>query len=822
MLKISGLYTSFNEHLAPEGSLQVAKNININSPHVAEPRKGLRRLDEEAFPNVDDRAEYLTYFKDKLIIIHDDSSSSGSTLEVYNAGDGLDSLGTIDDTSFPYRSAEANGNLFVTTGLGIRKWEDTTNSSSKFAGGIKAAPLTFPSLVTTGTAINNNKAVAWRGVWGITDSNNNFILGAPSSRVSIDNTSGLMANASHTVVIPDGVTTDHTFFLYRSAEVASGVEPNDNLQLVKEQQPTSGEITAGTMTVTDDLDPSLAGAFLYTSANQEGIGNSNEQPPVAQDIAEFRNSLFFANTRSFDTYNFQFQSVVNLATNDTIRIRDFFPSTTDETYTAKTAENVSNKEFRRVLTSDPEDDVLRTAVSFCNIVNQASDAYYAYYLGDGNVQLVRRTGEATTFYIVASNTTPFLPVTIPTSGITETSSRDRFSNGLYWSKPFEPEGVPLPNQTRVASKDSEIQRIIPLDESLMIFKEDGLYRLTGYYPDFEIELIDASVRLVGKNTPAILNNEIYCLTDQGIVIINATGVRAVISTPIEETIREQLITHYDNMSTYSFGVGREAARRYYLFHPETSADTKATRAYVYNIYTKAWTIHDIEATCGLSNENEFYLGDTDAAYVNQERATGTNRDYADYGFSTTITATADRTITLNSGTDNISAGDILFETSTCYAIITAVDTINSQVTVASNPGFTNTSVDILTAIPTEIKWLPNDYKLPHITKQVHTVTPLFKAGFAGTGYLDFSSDLEPSTESVELAGTSLLGWGISGWGSSPWGDSQVNKPFRQWVPRSKQRCTWLTVGFRHTYGFTAWKLQGIRATYNTGSEKTGR
>jgi hypothetical protein len=825
MLKIAGLYTSTNELIAPEGGLQVAKNVNINTPNVAEPRKGMERLDD-SWTDAADRTKLLLNYKDSLLAIHSDAASAFYDRLAYYSGGTWINLGQIEEhsTAAAYRTVQSNGNLYVTSELGIRKWQDLTSTSLLETAGVqKGLSLTAAAAGDGSGFLTSGDTVAYRIVWGYTDENENLILGSPSQRINFTGSGGGTDNVDITAIIPSRVTTDFIYQLYRSKATNTGF-PNDEMQLVFEGQPTSGEISAGNLTIADTTAENLRGATLYTSISQEGIENANDEPPVAADVTLFRNSVFYANTRSKDRYFLTLKSAADMAINDTFTIT----AIGTETFTAKGAEDASNFEFQLHTAGSAEQNTRNTALSFCRVMNDSTSGYYAFYLGNestgeglGEILIERRVFTAQQFSVTASNTTPWLPATIPTSGTDEKSTRDEFANGLSWSKPDQPEAVPLPNQVRIGSKDAAILRVVALDEAIIIFKEDGVYRLTGYYPSFEVELMDASIKLVGSSTPAVLSNEIYCLTTQGVAVISSNNVK-IISTPIEDDIFSLFDSHLDNIKSYAFGFSHEATRRYHLYFPQAAIDTNATNSFVFNIFTRTWVSHDLKATTGFAFENEMYLGDGNSNFVLRAKSSGTDRDYADFDFTANITVINERVITLDSGVSNIEVGDILHESDTVYAAISAVDATNSQVTVVTNPGFTTTSVSILAAISTEIKWLPNDMKTPMVNKQIHSVYPMFKSGFTGTAQLDFSTDLAPNIESVDLVGSQLLGWGLSPWGESPWGDTAVKKPFRQWLPRSKQRCTWLIIGFRHKYGFSQWKLQGIKIVGDLGSEKTSK
>src|SRR5690606_18099792 len=105
------------------------------------------------------------------------------------------------------------------------------------------------SLTGSSGFLADDHRVAYRVVWGYRDQNDNFILGAPSQRISIKNNAGSSAtrDVSLTFTIPAGVTSSWFYQIYRSSQVDNSggdVEPNDELQLVYEGFPSSGDLSA--------------------------------------------------------------------------------------------------------------------------------------------------------------------------------------------------------------------------------------------------------------------------------------------------------------------------------------------------------------------------------------------------------------------------------------------------------------------------------------------------------------------------------------------------------------------------------------------------
>lgn len=821
-LKIKGLFTSLNElSEVPEGALLEADNIDIIKDSIAEPRRGFERL-SAGYSNADHRTDRTWFYQDKQFA-HHGTLGSASTISYFNSGSWT-SVGSFSAPSgYRLRNLEANQNLFLTTSAGVYKLS-AYNGTAALAGAYKALDLQAAVSASAATWLSNNYRTAYRILWGYKDANGNLIRGAPSQRESFKNTAGSTKAVDVTATIPSGVTTAWFYQLYRSTAVdnsATDTEPSDELGLVFEGNPSSGEIAAGTVTITDIVPDALRGATIYTADSQEGIAFQNERPPLAKDMAVFRDTVFYSNTVSKHRFYLTLLAAGSpngVQANDTVTLGGIV-------YTAKASETIASHEFKVFSGGSASQNVRDTALSLVRVINRySSSTLYAYYLSGpddlpGKILLEERSIGGAAFYAISSRTTCWNP-TLETSGTNDASTNDTFMNGLAWSKQNQPEAVPLPNQKEVGSKNAGILRLVPLKDALFIFKEDGIYKLTGYYPNFTIELFDSSAILQAPESCAVLNNQIFCLTDQGVTVVS-DGVK-IISRPIEQDLLRLFGASLSGVQDYSWGIGYETERKYYLFTISEASDAYPTQAFVFNIFTNSWVRHVLSSTAGVVFENHLYISDAGSKYITKDRKSYTYLDYADYGSSTSISAIAGSAITLGSGADIAEVGDILFQSSTIFSVITAVNPITSVVTVYSDPGFSVASADLLKSISCNIKWAPITTGNPGIQKHSHTVELFFKTDFQGTGYVTFSSDLSQYDESVPLAGSTIGAWGIFPWGETPWGGVPLKRPMRQWVPRDKQRASQLTVSFQHAYGFSAWQLQGISLFGEPGTERIGR
>jgi hypothetical protein len=130
---------------------------------------------------------------------------------------------------------------------------------------------------------------------------------------------GSPAYTSLTSILPSSITTDYFYQLYRTAVITvqtgqtmNDIEPGDENYYILEAPITSTDISNGFITIEDNT-PEIfreSGAYLYTnSITGTGIISANERPPVAHDIANFRNSTFYANTKDVHRHSFSILSV---------------------------------------------------------------------------------------------------------------------------------------------------------------------------------------------------------------------------------------------------------------------------------------------------------------------------------------------------------------------------------------------------------------------------------------------------------------------------------------------------------------------------------
>jgi hypothetical protein len=313
------------------------------------------------------------------------------------------------------------------------------------------------------------------------------------------------------------------------------------------------------------------------------------------------------------------------------------------------------------------DETARSLVAAVN-KNLASNVSAFYTSGPTDLpglMLFQNQNLSAAAFTITTNSTQtgneFSPA-LPISGSSVKSSNTAQINAIFYSKYQQPEAVPLVNYFLVGPKDKAILRILPIRTGLMIFKEDGIYQLTGNNGQFVINPFDSSALLLAPDSAQVLNNQVYMFSSQGVVTVSDTGV-SVISRPIENSLQQVITPAYDYIPN-TFGVAYEADRAYLLWTVTNTNDTVPTQCFRYNTFTTAWTRWPISKNCGvvLINQNVLYLGPCDQNFIEQERKTITRTDYADRVYSLTVPDTAINGTTLTLSSNSLAtAGDSLVQ-----------------------------------------------------------------------------------------------------------------------------------------------------------------
>lgn len=818
-LKIKGLYShpnNFSE--VPHGALTIADNVVIDRESVAEVRRGQKQYGDQ-LTVASSEIHKLFEYSDRLLVHYDDSYLA---YDSDGAGTWTNYSGTYDapDANTKMHAISANQNFYFTTDVGVKKIDSLT--STPVGSGMPRGLDGSAALTGASGFMTNNTQVAYRILWGYKDANKNLLLGSPSQRIIISNSTGGTRDVDVTFTVPSGVTTDYFYQVYRSdLSASSTTEPNDEMYLVYENNPTAGEITAKSVTVTDSISTDLTGATLYTSPSQEGIANSNEVPPYCKDIAVFKNHALYANVK---TKHRLYLTIIDgsggLAVDDTITIAGV-------TYTAKASENTASAQFLTDTSGTAAQNIDNTARSLVKVINQYSGTtdVYAYYISGyddlpGQILIEERSLGGSSFAATSSNGNVYSPI-LPTSGTTVSSDNETKINRIYVSKIHQPEAVPFLNYIDIGSADEPILRVLPLRESAFVLKTDGIYRITGTtFANFDVTLFDNTARLLAAESAVVLNNQVFSFTDQGVTTISDGGGVAIVSRPIENTLLKLSSDLYPSFGSVTFGVAYESERKYMLFTVTNTGDTYATQGFVYNAFTQSWTRWVMDRTCGLvlSENGKLYMGHPTTDYIHEERKSYALTDYADNEVAVTITGSSGTTVSLSS-TASIDDGWTLKQGNTASYIV-SVDSA-TDVTVRDTKTWSAGAAIAYEPIQAVVQFAPVFGGNPSALKQFTEITYLFDDASFTELTAGFSNSFAPNAiYNVTLEAQLSSGWGTFGWGTIPWGELVgFTQAIRTYVPLAMQRCLWMYPKITLNEAFKSFGLAGIHLMFHAHSTR---
>lgn len=268
-----------------------------------------------------------------------------------------------------------------------------------------------------------------------------------------------------------------------------------------------------------------------------------------------------------------------------------------------------------------------------------------------------------TLSIPVTVTTGVTGVNIAWSRSTNTtiSSNETKPNRIYYSKLNQPESVPLLNFFDISAEDKQILRIVPLRDSLFVFKQDGTYRISGQLAPFITSLLDSSSIVAAPDSVAISNNVIYAWTTKGITPINEYGASAETSRPIDTEILRLSSASFPNFSKLTWGIGYDSDNSYTVYTNSDVEDTVATMAFRYCTLTNTWTNITRAQTCGVIATDQLYMGNGNKNSIDKERKDLLRSDYADDDFQINLQVSSLATPVNIQFTSvaNIEVGDVL-------------------------------------------------------------------------------------------------------------------------------------------------------------------
>lgn len=827
--KCLGLIAQYNPLTVAPGALSKADNCMIRRENIIEDRRG-----HALYASFSNAPSQLFPYQNR-VIIHE-----GTSLR-YDDGSGTFSAysGSYSaPTSSRIRSADAFSNSYITTSAGIKALTDISGTAAKSAGMPRALD---PSYSLTGASgfLANSYQCAYRCLFKRTDANENVVTGYPSQRLWVINAAGGSRNTIITTYLPSSIVAGDVIQFYRT-EQASGTATDtagDEMYLCYQVSVTSTDVSNGYVSFTDSIVDALLGADLYTNATQEGIAQANAVPPLAKDLALYKsNYMLYANTETKQRLYFSLIGTSSLS-GKTITLGGV-------TYNFGASEIISGGGSPQAIvgaTGVAAADIDSTARSLVKVINRyaSNTSIYAYYLSGpddlpGLIMVEERGLGASAFTIQASDAamsamfSPNPPVS-PSTNSASTSTNERRKNAVYYSKNQQPEHVPLTNYLLVGPSNKEILRVVALRESAIVIKEEGVYRITGETPQsFSVIPVDLTVFCKAANSVVALENQVFMLSNQGVVAISESGVQ-VISHDIEQKITPLLLN--TSLASYTSACGYESERSYFLSTISSNDESVASQTLVYNTFTKTWVRHTYAFTCALveSSADKMYLAKPSDEDLYRERKSFTDADFADPEQTITITSIDDDVIEFTASGFTPEEGWVIKQSGSDTEIPIETLTTTSagyraELESSAPSDWATGSATLYPSVGMDIEWHPWTGNEPGTLKQVYEAAVLgddsLNDSSASALTFNFRSNFIPESEEIDIV-QPPGGWGAS-WGSSPWGGSGTPVGYRTYVPLEMQYCSRLTMGVEHKYARQKLVIAGYAVAFNPCGERIGR
>jgi hypothetical protein len=674
--------------------------------------------------------------------------------------------------------------------------------------------------------------------------NSYHIVGINAGGTSGTLSDGKRFNVNVRFTIPDGIKVGDFYEIYRTdLSAAATADPGDRHFRIERKTVQAADLAGKTITFLDNFDPAFLGEDLYSNAEVEGLGKVNTPPPWARDLALFKLHLHYANTMRPEFVELKLNTTLGIS-NDTDFIR-FTIGPDSFTYTAAAAEDIPTRKwqnFAAVAGLLESQKVERSAKSLVRVINRdtGNTNLYAWYVSGiedapGSIVVERRTLNTARFTVTVNSSgfggkwTPALP----TSGSAVSSDNDRGINRLYRAKLDQPQAVPELDWDPVGSAKFAILRILALRDSLIILKEEGVWRLSGESEaHFTIKQLDPTTHVRAPEAAVVLDNAVYCLSTQGVVRITEAGTQ-IVSRPIEGELKE--LFSVQGYERFTHAVGYESERKYILFTVDQGTGAAPTVAWVYDYLTRAWTKWQkrIRAAHVLFKRDKLYLAHDLDQTVLEERKTfslATNfQDYQDEAIAGVATVTAVGTTTSIYG-ETVTQVDVTwpyhmpiaegwgFTQGTQVAAVTAVTILdppfNEHFRLAldqENPNYITGACTMTIGIPSRARWTPEDADQPGVLKQYMEVQAYLEeirnTTVPTTYRLGFRSDLH-ATESFVSNIRNTSPFIVGG------------TPLRVIVPRDERLGRSLEVVFEHKYIMESFHLLALSYIFRPISERT--
>lgn len=405
-------------------------------------------------------------------------------------------------------------------------------------------------------------------------------------------------------------------------------------------------------------------------------------------------------------------------------------------------------------------------------------------------------------------------------------------NRLFYSKPNEPEAFPILNYLDIGDSQFRIMRIISLRDSMLVFKEDGVYRVTGFAPsDWRVDLCCSEDILVNSRMITEMDEIVYAWCTTQVKGFDAQGNSSDISDQLIGTaVRGMNLSLVTNDADDLINYHCYSHKRFKLityqgpeYHDENVKGIVYKLQWQFCPETQTWVNWDLRiagTTASLyhvKRQQAIYACDTDPPTFRLERIGADDEDpslRSDEVIPITIQGVTGTAVTLDSiGAWVPQVGDYLEQDSNGVFYL-IVEIQSATVVIVDREGMLGFQDTIAyEGIRTILEWMPVIPESPAMNAHWRELQLMFSAlatdldditFFAG-GLNDSSLSNTPSVVEGRQAAY-----------------SSMSKIWRVWLPRQIHRGSRLAPYFEQPVLTTYWNIEGAALIYEPMSERTRR
>lgn len=411
----------------------------------------------------------------------------------------------------------------------------------------------------------------------------------------------------------------------------------------------------------------------------------------------------------------------------------------------------------------------------------------------------------------------------------QSSTNDTRPGRLWWSDPDEPEAVPLLNYVDVGSQVDPIYALTPLTTALLVWKRDGLFRVSGNPPDgWRVDIIDPSLRLLRAECVDVMDGVAYAWTNRGAVAVTETGVQSISGGLIDAELGTLARRIYnDSDARGAFVVCARARRLVLIGTPESGENPDVTDdVYCWSAATNAWSTWALSMRCATYDrvDEQLYYARGDQNWELRADAgpsadgRGYDRSYSISAWTATAGSTTLTLTTVQAGQWIPKAGDwVSFDIGGATYYLRVLDAVlDTDWTLTLESAFPSGSVtkrDAYEGFPTVLEWQAQSAGVPSmggIWRELHLHlhgVPSVVANIATRIRVGASSDVLATPALVTAA---------------PARPTVLSRPIRAGVARNVARASHLYPRVEINELHWAWRLSGLGLVLEPASERVRR